>query len=120
MKKRISEWLLRLAKLLDPQKEIETIDRYTARQLGIGYHISKSDVRKFRKEHPEYTSHRKGLDALVEDTKTIIFGHIVAGIKDKNLVDYNVKKSLWTADVTGILNVYVLNNEADGEQKTAK
>lgn len=116
MKKRIAKWLVKLAKRLDAHAEFEAVDHYTARRLGTGYHITKADVKSFRKEHPEYTSHRRGLDALVQDTKSVILGHIVAGILDNGLVDYKVKKSFWTADVIGTLNVYVRDNASLTEQ----
>ena len=114
MKKRIAQWLVIMARRLDPQRDYELVENYKATQLGIGYHIAKSDVRKFRKEHPEYTSHRKGLDALIEDTKDVILGNIVAGIKQGNLVDYKIKKSLWTADITGTLKLYIPESLANG------
>ena len=63
MKKKLSEWLVRLACKLNPQVEVR--DGYVARQLGIGIHITKNDVRRFRKLNPMYDSHRKGLEALV-------------------------------------------------------
>ena len=107
MKKRLAAWLFRMAKRLDHDIKIEELNGYEARQLGIGYHISKADVKKFRIENPQYTSHRKGLEALINDTKTVILGSIARGLTDNKCVEYNVKKSFWTADVTGRLNVYV-------------
>ena len=114
MKKRIATWLVGIAKRLDPQKDIETKEHYTARTLGVCYHISKSDVRKYRARHPEYASHRKALNALVNDTREIVLGSIAAGIRDKGLVEYEIHKTLWTADVAGTLNVY-----AKGEDEKA-
>ena len=106
-KKTISKWLVSLARRLDPQREYLLQEQFEPRQLGIGYHITKKDVKRFREEHPQYTSHRKGLEALIEETKKEIGTNIFAGIYKNGLIDYKVKKSFWTADVTGRLNVYV-------------
>lgn len=114
MKKRIARLLFDIAKKLDSLREYEYVDNYKATQLGIGYHISKSDVRNYRKAHPEYTSHRKGLDALIEDTKDVILGNIVAGIKKGGLVEYKIKKSFWTAEITGNLKLYIPEAIANG------
>lgn len=106
MKSKIAEWLVGIARWLNPQKEYKSIEQYEPVQLGVGYHISKQDVRKFRQAHEGYTSHRKGLDALVEDTKQVILGNIAAGLVEKGLLELKVKKSFWTADVTGKVVVY--------------
>lgn len=107
MKKRLAQFLVSLARRLDPQREYLQQEQFEPRQLGIGYHITKKDVKRFREEHPQYTSHRKGLEALIEETKKEIGTNIFAGIYKNNLIDYQVKKSFWTADVRGRLNVYV-------------
>ena len=106
MRRKLAELLVGIARWLDPQKEYESIEQYEPVQLGVGYHISKQDVRKFRKAHEECTSHRKGLDALVEDTKQVIMGNIAAGLVERGLLEFKVKKTLWTADVTGRVIVY--------------
>ena len=89
-------------------------EQFEPRQLCIGYHISKKDVKRFRKEHPQYISHRKGLEALIEDTKKEIGTNIFAGVYKNDLIDYKVKKSFWTADITGRLNVYVSKEKDTG------
>lgn len=114
LKRCLAKWLASIVMWLDPEGEYELVENYKATQLGIGYHITKADVRKFRKEHPEYTSHRKGLDALIEDTKDVILGNIVAGIKQACLVEYKVKKTMWTADITGSLKLYIPESLANG------
>jgi hypothetical protein len=115
MKHRIAAWLVGIARRLDPQKKYEFIEQYEPVQLGVGYHISKQDVRKFRKTHEEYTSHRKGLDALVGDTKQVIIGNIAAGLVEKGLLTFKVKRSLWTATVEGKVVVYAKKKEAGEE-----
>ncbi len=107
MKKCIAKWLLRLARRLDSGMKIPELDGFEAKRLGIGYHLSKADVRKYRAEHPELTSHRKGLEALIQDTKGVIVGSITRGLYDNRCIDFHVRKTLFTADVTGTLNVYV-------------
>lgn len=116
MKKRLAQWLLKLARRLDPQKDYQLQEQYEPKQLGIGYHITKNDVKEFRKRNPQYTSHRKGLEALIEETKKEIGTNIFAGIYKNNLVDYKVKKSFYTADVSGRLNVYVCKEENKGTE----
>ncbi len=106
MRKKLAKWLNAIARRLDTQKEYKTIEQYEPVQLGVGYHISKQDVRKFRKAHEERASRRKGLDALVEDTKQVILGNIAAGLVEKGLLEFKVKKSLWCADVSGNVIVY--------------
>ena len=105
MKKRISKWLIDLALVLNPSVEVR--DSYVAKKLGIGIHITKNDVKRFRKLNPEYTSHRKGLEALIEDTKKKAAMNIVAGIQENNIMEYDVRRTLWTADVKATLRVYV-------------
>lgn len=120
MKKKIAHFLLKIARKLDPQKEYILAEQYEPKQLGIGYHITKRDVQEFRKQNPQYTSHRKGLEALIEDTKKEVGTNIFAGIYKNELIEYKIKKSFWTADVSGRLNVYV-NKEnpkpVSGEQQ---
>lgn len=117
MRRKIANWLVCIARRLYPHGEYELVEKYLPRKLCIGYHIAKSDVRKLRNKHPEYSSHRKGLDALIKDTKDVILGNIVAGIKHGGLVEYKVKKTFWTADITGALNVYVPQELADGSKE---
>lgn len=119
MKKRLAQILVRLARRLDPQLEYLLQDQYEPRQLGIGYHITKKDVKQFREDNPQYTSHRKGLEALIEETKKEIGTNIFAGIYKNDLIVYEVKKSFWTADVTGRLNVYV-SKEKDTDTTEAE
>jgi len=116
MKKKIAQWLLRLAKRLDPQKEFILADQYEPKALGIGYHITKNDVREYRKHNPEIKSHREGLKRLIEDQKKEIGTNIFAAIYKNDLIDYNVKKTLWVADVTGRLYVYTPKVEESAEE----
>jgi len=120
LKKCISKWLFSIARRLDPQREFEKVDNYKAKKLQVGYRIKKSDVRKYHESHPEIKSQKECLRLMIEDTKSIIFGNIVAGIVDNNLVEYEVKKMLMNATVKGVLNVYVLTDIKDSDNGSTK
>ena len=111
MKKQIAKWLMSLAERLDPK--VEQKDGYVARQVGIGIHITKNDVKNFRKLNPQYDSHRKGLNALIEDTKKKSLLNIVAGLIQNGAVEFDVSKTFLVADVRTILRVYVPKKEVD-------
>ena len=113
MKKQLAKWFIALAQRLDSQ--VEQKDGYIARKVGIGIHITKSDVKKFRQLNPQYTSHRKGLEALIEDTKKKSIMNIVAGLVQNGAVDFEVNSTFWTADVKTTLGVYVRQKEAGEE-----
>ena len=114
MKKKLAKWLVAIAKKIDPQKNYKLEEQWEPVQLGIGYEISKSDVRKYRKENPQYDSHRKGMDALIEDTKQVIAGNIAAGMIEKGLLSFKVNRTLWSAKVRGRVVVY--KQKEDGEE----
>ncbi len=97
--------LVWLAGKLD--QSVEKKDGYVARQVGIGIHITKNDVKKFRKVNPQYKSHREGLKALVEDTKRKAVINLVEGMRQNGVIDYDVKTTLWTAEVKAKIGVYV-------------
>ena len=105
MKKQLAKWLVSLAGKLDPKVEVK--DDYVARQVGIGIHITKNDVRNFRKLNPVYDSHLKGLNALIEDTKKKALLNILTTLMEKGIVEYEVNKTLLVADVKTVLKVYV-------------
>ena len=105
MKKHLAKMLVWLAGKLD--QSVEKKDGYVARQVGIGIHITKNDVKKFRKVNPQYKSHREGLKALVEDTKRKAVINLVEGMRQNGVIDYKVNSSLWTADVKVKIGVYV-------------
>lgn len=106
MRKRLAKWLIGVAKRLDPQKEFVLAEVHEPKKLGIGYHITKNDVKRYRKENPQFKSHREALSALIEDTKKEVGTNIFAGIYKNNLINYKVRKTLWVADVIGELFVY--------------
>lgn len=104
MKKKLSYWLLGAAKWLYPA--IITENSEEARPMGLCVHISKKDVRDFRKHHSEIKSHREGMKVLIEEAKWRIAGAIGRGMMDKGVVNYDVTKTLYVADVIGVAYVY--------------
>ena len=117
MKEKIAHLLVRLAKWLCPREEFALSNLHEPKKIGIGYHITKADVRKFRVDNPQYKSHRKALNAIVEDTKKEIIRNIVASIVKNDLIQYSVHKTLYVADVIGKLYVYAPQKETDGTGK---
>lgn len=104
MKKSISRWLFALAKLLNPAVELES--NQEARPMGLCIHISKKDVRDFRKNNPEIKSHREGMKVLIEEAKWRVAGAIGRGMMDKGIINFTTKKTLYVADVSGVAFVY--------------
>lgn len=120
MRKKLARWLLGLARKLDSQKEFVLAEVHEPKKLGIGYHISKRDVREYRKQNPKFKSHREALSALIEDTKKEIGMNILAGAYKNGVINYKVSRTLWTADVTGDLYVYVKNEEHDDNKESGE
>lgn len=104
MKKKLSQWLFSLARWLNPAITLE--NTHDARPMGLCVHISKKDVRDFRKHHPEIKSHREGMKVLIEEAKWRIAGAIGRGLMEKHIITFNTKKTLYVADVSGIAFVY--------------
>ena len=116
MKKKLSQWLVKAAKWLNPSVILEnTIE---ARPMGLCIHISKKDVRDFRKTHPEIKSHREGMKVLVEEAKWRIAGAIGRGMMEKGVIDFGVKQTLYVVDVSGVAYVYG-GKEKDGGSEEA-
>ena len=112
MKKRIAQWLVSVAKWLYPCKEFERADRYHPRKLGVSYSIDKNMFRKYMKGHPGY-SRREAMAAIVEHTKKEIAGSIFSGIYKNELIEFEVKTSMFTADIAGTLYVYGSKEEEE-------
>lgn len=116
MKKKLSQWLFSFAQWLYPAITLENTKE--ARPMGICIHISKKDVRDFRKHHPEIKSHREGMKVLVEEAKWRIAGAIGRGMMEKSVIDFDVKKTLYVANVSGVAYVYG-GKEKDGGSEEA-
>lgn len=104
MKKKLSQWLLSLSQWLYPAITLKNTQE--ARPMGLCIHISKKDVRDFRKNHPEIKSHREGMKVLIDEAKWRVAGAIGRGMMEKNVISFNVKKTLYVADVSGVAFVY--------------
>lgn len=104
MKKKLSRFLLKLARRIDKTVVFEDIP--TARELGLCIHIAKSDVRNFRKEHQDIKSHRKGLHLLIEEAKWQVAGAIGRAFIQKDIINFDIKKTNLVADVTGTVYIY--------------
>lgn len=74
MKKRISNWLIRLAEKINPQerlRSIERIDNYEAKKLGICLVRTKKEIKDYRKKMKldEGWSNRKSDEMLIKEVK---------------------------------------------------
>ena len=115
MKKKIARILFKLARRLD--KSIVFEDVPTARPMGICIHIAKKDVRDFRKEHPQVKSHREGLKLLIDEAKWRIAGAIGRGMVNNNVIDFDVRKTPFVADVSGVVFIYTDEKETANEKE---
>lgn len=79
--------------------------------MGLSVQISKKDVRDFRKDHPDITSHREGLKLLIEEAKWGIAGAIGRGMMQNKVIGFDVRKTLYTADVSGVAYIYACEEE---------
>lgn len=104
MKKKIAKLLLKWSRKLNPDIIFDDIPE--ARQMGITLHITKKDVRNWRKNNPECKSHRQGLQALIEEAKWRVAGAIGRGLMKNKTIHFDVKKTLYVADVSGSIFVY--------------
>ena len=106
MRKKIAKWLNAIARKLYKEGNYDLIENYEPAKLGVGYHITKSEVKKYRKANPDCPSHRQGVIDLVEETKKVILSQIAQALDQKGLVTFDIKRTLWTADVSGFTIVY--------------
>ena len=104
MKKTIAKWLMRLAVWLDPMCTVR--HQKHAKPMGLCVHITKKDVRDYRKDRPNIKSHREGMRALIEEAKWRVAGAIGRGLMEKGLVQFHTSSTLYTADVSGVAFVY--------------
>ena len=117
MKHKLSRMLVKLAQWLYPSIAFENAPQ--ARQMGITLHITKKDVKEWRKEHPECKSHRQGLKSLIEEAKWQVAGTIGRGLMKNNAIDFEVHKTLYVADVSGSIYLYAKQDNGSEENGTA-
>ena len=95
---------MRWAQKLNPDIAFENAP--DVRPMGITIHISKRDVRNYRRDHPECKSHRQGLKTLIEEARWQVAGAIGRGMMDKGAIHFDIDKTLYVADVSGIAYLY--------------
>ena len=113
MRKKLAKWLLLAAKKLEPSEVFSLADKYEPKKLGIGFHISKKDIKEYRMRNPNMKSNREALSYMIKDTKKEIGISILAGAYKNGLIRYKVRSTLWSADVVGELYVYEKSEESN-------
>ena len=117
MKKRIARLLVKWAQKLNPSVAFENAPN--VRQMSITLHITKKDVKEWRKEHPECKSHRQGLKSIIEEAKWQVAGSIGRGLMKSNAIDFEIHKTLYVADVSGSIYLYAQSPYGSEENGTA-
>ena len=113
MKRKLARLFRNWAKRLDPY--YPCANESTIRQIGITIHITKKDVRDWRKDHPECKSHRQGLRSLIEEAKWRVAGAIGRGLMKKKAIDFKIHSTLYVADVSGSIYLYAPQDHANEE-----
>ena len=117
MKRKLSRLLVKWAQKLNPSVAFENAPQ--VRQMGITLHITKKDVKEWRKEHPECKSHRQGLKSIVEEAKWQVAGIIGRGLMKNNAINFEIHKTLYVADVSGSIYLYAQQPNGIEENDTA-
>lgn len=112
MRKRISDWLVKLAKKINPQERlssIERIDYYEAKKLGICLGRTKKEIKEYRKKmkHDEGWSNRKADEMLIKEAKSEVRQSIISSINQRGLIEFHVEKVGDELHVSGEIKVYV-------------
>ena len=112
MKKRISNWLIRLAEKINPQerlRSIERIDNYEAKKLGICLVRTKKEIKDYRKKMKldEGWSNRKSDEMLIKEVRNEVRQSIINSIIQRGLIEYYVEKVGDALHVTGEIKVYI-------------
>lgn len=115
MKKKISNWLIRLALKINPQERlssIEQVDNYEAKKLGICLTRTKKEIKDYRKKMKldEDWSNRKSDEMLIKEVKNEVRQSIINSIIQRGLIEYFVEKVGDALHVTGEIKVYIKKN----------
>lgn len=124
MKKKLAALLVGLAKWISPveaEARFRVVEDYEPLRVGNSYLLTKQEVRKYRKEHPEIESFRKARIAAIEKVKGDIRLGIFKKIIDDGLFQFKVVKGKgeeqFDTVVSCYLNIYVpAKNEKPEEQ----
>lgn len=109
-KKRLAQWLLRMASKMDASicvKNVQVVEDYEAKKIGLSIGISKNDIKENRRHEQDRTSVRESRRQLVEKAKSEIRTSIIRAIYEKHLIEFDVTKEDGMTIVSGELKVYI-------------
>lgn len=114
MRKKLAKCLIGLAKWLSPievEERIPVVEEFEACRIGNSFMLTKQEVTKFRKDHPELMSVRKGRAAAIDKVKGDIRMGIFKKIIEDGLIQWKVEKGRgdhrFDTVIKGYLNVNV-------------
>ena len=101
---------IKLSYKINPQERlsnIESVDNYEARKLGVCLVLTKKEIKDYRKKNKvdEGRSNRKAVEMLVCGNKNEI--RIINSINQKDLIEYTVCKVGDEIHVRGEIKVYI-------------
>ena len=108
MKKKLSEWLLRVAKKLNPQGVIENVpevEDYKPMKIGMRVTVDKKDIRKYKFDN--HVSEREARKAMISEAKRQIRNHVIDVITKDSLIEYVSAQEGKDMYVEGHLKVYI-------------
>lgn len=116
MRQRIAKWLVGLADKINPQKRlrnIERVDNYEAKKLGICFARTKKEIKDYRKKKKldEGWSNRKADDMLIKEIKSEVRQSIINSINQRGLIEYSIEKVGDELHVTGEIKIYIKKEE---------
>lgn len=108
MKKRLAEWLRKLADRLYQEKEVEAPKEPKCKpiKLGNSYKISTEEIKEYAVAR-NIQRFKDAKVAYINSVKSHITKSIYAGIKKRNLIKYEVSDSI----VTGYIRLYEESNQ---------
>lgn len=109
MRKRLAQWLLLVAKRLDPKADIKNIPEvidYEPMKLGLTYVITKKDIKAFRYKDGARMSLREARRGILNEVRKNIRKHIIGGMDTNHLIEYATKEENGNVHISGELKVY--------------
>ena len=105
-------WLIKLSYKINPQERlsnIESVDNYEARKLGVCLVLTKKEIKDYRKKMKldEGWSNRKSDEMLIKEVKNEVRQSIINSIIQRGLIEYYVEKVGDALHVTGEIKVYI-------------
>ena len=122
MKRKISNWLIRLVAKITPQERlssIEQVDNYEAKKLGICLVRTKKEIKDYRKKKKldEGWSNRKSDEKLIKEVKDEVRQSIISSINQRELIEYSVEKIGDELHVTGEIKVYIKKEQYESSNR---